>query len=42
MKKIVGKDFLLSYPNFSGEFITHTDAIKMQIRGVISQNYKPI
>ena len=29
MKKIVGRDFLLSYPNFSGEFITHTDAIKM-------------
>ena len=38
MKKIVGRDILLSYLNFSEEFIIHTDAIKMQRGGVISQN----
>ena len=40
--KIVGRDVLLSYPNFSEEFIICTDASKMQLRGVISQQVKPI
>ena len=26
MKKIVGRDVLLSYPNFSEKFIIHTDS----------------
>ena len=42
MKKIVGRDFLLSYHNFSENFMIHTDASKTQLGGVISQNGKPI
>ena len=42
MNKIVGQDALLSYSNFSEEFIIHTDARKTQIRGVIIQNGNPI
>ena len=42
MKKIVGRDILLYYPNFSERFIIHTDAIKTQLGEVISQNGKPI
>ena len=42
MKKIVVHDFLLYYPNFSKNLIIHTDASKMQLGGVISQNGKPI
>ena len=32
-EKIVGWDVLLLYPNFSEEFITHTDASKTHPRG---------
>ena len=42
MKGIVGQDVILSYPSFSKTFIMHTDASKMQLGGVISQNGKPI
>ena len=28
MNKIVGRDVLISYPNFSGQFIIHMDAKK--------------
>ena len=42
MNKIVGRDMLLSYPNFSEEFIVHTDARKTQIGGLICQNGKLI
>ena len=38
MKKILGRDVLISYPNFSNNFIIHTDAIKTQLGGVISHN----
>ena len=38
MKKIVGRNVLLSYPNFSEIFTIHTDASKTQIRGVIGKN----
>ena len=31
MKKIVGRDVLLSYPDFTKEFIIHTDASKYQL-----------
>ena len=42
MKKIVGHDVLPSYPNSSERFITHTDASKTQLMGIISKNGKPI
>ena len=42
MKKIVERDFLLSYPNFSEIFIIHDNDRKMHLGGVISQNGKPI
>ena len=42
MKKIVGRDLLLYYPNFSKSLIIHTDTRKMQLGGVISENGKPI
>ena len=42
MKNIVGRDVLLSYPNFGEKFIIHTDASKTQLGGVISKNGKPI
>ena len=32
-KKIVGRDVLLSYPNFSKRFIFHTEASKTQLGG---------
>ena len=40
--KKIGHDVLLSYPKFRGRFIIHTDANKMQLRGVMSRNRKPI
>ena len=42
MKNIVAREVLLSYPNFREKFITHTEASKSQLGGVISQNRKPI
>ena len=39
-KKIVGRAVLLSYPIFSEYFITHADASKIQIRGVIEPKRK--
>ena len=42
MKKIVGRDVLLAYPDFTKEFVIHTDASKAQLGGVISQEGKPI
>ena len=42
MRNIVGRDVLLSYPNFSKEFIIHTDASNTQRGGIMSQNGKPI
>ena len=41
-KKILGIDVILLYPNSSEEFIIHTDARKSQLRGLLSQNGKPI
>ena len=40
-KKIVGRDVLLSYLNFSEKFIISTNASNKQIGGIISQNGKP-
>ena len=42
MKKIVGHDMLLSYPNFSEEIIIHTDASRTHTGGVISQDWKSV
>ena len=42
MKKILGRDFILYYLNFSERFIINTDDSKMQLGGVIIQNGKPI
>ena len=42
MKKIVGRDVLLSYPNFSEIFTVYTDASETQLGGVISKNGKLI
>ena len=37
MKKIVGRDVLLSCPDFTKEFIVHIDASKYQLGAVITQ-----
>ena len=40
MKKIIGRETLLAYPEFNQPFIIHTDASKTQLGAVISQNEK--
>ena len=42
MNKIVGRYVLLYYPNSSKYFIIHTNARKLQLGGVLSQNGKPV
>ena len=42
MKKILGRDVLIYYPNFSEKFRIHADTNKMQLGGVMIQNGKPI
>ena len=42
MKKVMAKETLLAFPNFSKEFTIHTDASKLQLGAVISQEGKPI
>ena len=42
MEEILGRDVLLSYTNFRRKFIIQTDARKMQLGVVMSQNGKPI
>ena len=42
MKRIVGQEALLAYPNFNERFDIHTDASHTQLGAVISQNGKPI
>merc|ERR1712016_45423 len=42
IKKIVSRDVLLAYPDFNETFDIHTDASKVQLGAVISQNGKPI
>ena len=37
MTKIVGIYYLLSWPNFSEEFVIHMDDIKTQLRGEMFQ-----
>ncbi len=42
MKRIIAKETLLAYPDFSQPFTIHTDASHTQLGAVISQNGKPI
>ena len=42
MKRTIAKDTLLAFPNFSKPFTIHTDASKVQLGAVISQDGKPI
>src|SRR5210317_938099 len=42
MKKIVARHVILSYLDFSKPFEIYTDASKIQLGAVISQNNKPI
>jgi hypothetical protein len=42
MKRIISRETLLAYPDFSQPFIIHTDASHTQLGAVISQNEKPI
>ena len=42
MKEIVGRDVLVSYPNFSEIFIICTDSSKIQLGGVINLKCNPV
>jgi hypothetical protein len=42
IKRVIGREVLLAYPDFNARFHVHTDASKLQIGAVISQNGKPI
>ena len=42
IKKIITKETLLAYPDFSKEFHIHTDASNVQLGAVIMQKNKPI
>ena len=37
IKRVIGRELLLAYPNFDAPFEIHTDASKLQIGAVISQ-----
>lgn len=42
MKRIIGRDVLLTYPDFNKKFEIYTDASSKQLGSVIMQNKKPI
>jgi hypothetical protein len=42
IKRIIGREVLLSYPDFTKPFEIHTDASHTQLGAVISQDNKPI
>ena len=42
MKKILSKETLLAYPDFTKPFVVHTDASHTQLGAVISQDNRPI
>src|SRR5210317_682756 len=42
MKKIMARQVILSYPDFSKPFEIYTDASKIQLRAVITQSNQPI
>ena len=41
-KRVIAKEAILAYPDFSKPFVIHTDASHYQLGGVISQDGKPI
>ena len=41
VKQMVAQDTMLSHPDYKAPFVVHTDASKLQIGGVVSQNGKP-
>ena len=42
IKRVIGREVLLAYPDFNAPFEINTDALKLQIGAVISQKGKPI
>ena len=42
IKRVIGREVLLAYPEFNAPFEIHTDASKLQIGAVISKKGKPI
>ena len=42
IKRVIGCELLLGYPDFNASFEIHTDASKLQLGAVISQKGKPI
>jgi hypothetical protein len=42
IKRVIGWEALLAYPNFNAPFEIHTDPSKTQLGAVISQGGKPI
>ena len=42
IKRVIGREVLLGYPDFNALFEIHTDASKLQLGAVISQKGKPI
>ena len=42
IKRVIGRELLLCYPDFKAPFEIHTDASKLQLGAVISQKGKPI
>ena len=42
MKRVMARETLLAFPDFSKQFTIHTDASKTQLGSVISQEGKPI
>ena len=42
LKKIVARDVMLAYPDFTKEFVLYTDASALQLGAVITQENKPL
>ena len=42
IKRVIGREVLLGYPDFNDPFEIRTDASRLQIGAVISQKGKPI
>ena len=41
-KRIIAKEVMLAYPDFTKPFVIHTDASHYQLGAVVSQDGKPI
>ena len=42
IKRVIGREVLLAYPDFNAPFEIHTDASKLKIGAVVSQKGKPV